>query len=325
MPLLSISLKVFTISAFIIAGESIAQGVYPDRPVRFIVPFVAGSGADVIARLVGQKVTEMWGHAIVVDNRGGAAGNLGADLVAKSAPDGYTILLGNIATHGINPGLYKKLPYDPIRDFAPVTLLASVPPVLVVHPSIPARSVRELIALAKARPGELNYGSAGIGSGSHLTGELLNSLAKIHLVHVPYKGSGQSLTALLTGEVAIVFTGVLSASPFVKSGRLRALGVSGNKRLAIAPEVPTMAEAGLPGFDVDFWYGVLAPSGTPAAIVTKLNEGFVKVLGNKDTRERLENQGARVYGDTPEQFAAFIRAEIQKWDKVIKSAGIPAN
>lgn len=324
MRLLLVSLKVFTIFAFVLTGEGIAQG-YPDRPVRFIVPFVAGSGTDVIARLVGQKVAEIWGHSIVVDNRGGAAGNLGAELVAKSAPDGYTILLGNIATHGINPGLYKKLPYDPIRDFAPVTLLASVPPVLVVHPSVPARSLRELIALAKARPGELNYGGAGIGSGSHLTGELLNSLAKIHLVHVPYKGSGQSLTALLTGEISMVFTGVLSVSPFIKAGRLRALGVSGNKRLAIAPEVPTMAEAGLPGFDVDFWYGVLAPSGTPAAILTKLNDGFVKALGDKDTRERLANQGAQIYGNTPEQFAAFIRAEIQKWGKVIKSAGIPAN
>lgn len=319
------TLEVILVSALVLIGDAAAQG-YPDRPVRFIVPFVAGSGSDVIARLVAQKLTEIWGHSIVVDNRGGAGGNIGADMVAKSAPDGYTILLGNAATHGSNPSLYKKLPYDAIRDFAPITLLASVPSIMAVHPSVPAGTLREFIALAKSRPGEVNYGGSGIGTSSHLAGQLLNSLAKINLVYIPYKGSGQSLIALLTGEVSMVFTGVLPVAPYIKTGRLRALGVSGNKRLAMMPDVPTMAEAGpFSSFDIDVWYGVLAPNGTPAAIVAKLNEGFVKVLGEKDIRERLENQGAQIYGNTPEQFATFIRAEIQKWDKVIKGAGIPAN
>jgi tripartite-type tricarboxylate transporter receptor subunit TctC len=292
--------------------------------VRFVVPFVAGSGTDVIARVVAQRVSESWSQAIVIDNRGGAAGNIGAEVVAKSAPDGYTILLGNIATHGINPSLYKKLPYDPIADFAPITLLVSVPPLLVVHPSIPARNMKELVALAKARPGQLNYGGAGIGSGSHLAGELLKVTAKIDIVHVPYKGSGQSLTALLTGEISMVFTGILSIAPYLEGGRLRALGVSGNKRLAMAPDVPTMAEAGLPGYDVEFWYGVLAPRATPPAIVAKLHDGFVKALNEKDTRERLLGQGAQIYGNTPEQFAEFIVQEIRKWDRVTRNAGIPA-
>lgn len=319
---LSRTLQVILAFAFVVATDCGAQA-YPQRPIRFIVPFVAGSGTDVIARMVAQKLSESWPQSIIIDNRGGAAGNIGAEVVAKAAPDGYTILLGNIATHGINPSLYKKLPYDPIQDFAPITLLASVPPVLVVHPSVPAKNMRELVALAKARPGQLNYGGAGIGSGSHLAGELLKSMAKIDLVHVPYKGSGQSLAALLTGEISMVFTGVLSVAPYLEVGRVRALAVSGNKRLAIAPNVPTMAEAGLPGYDVEFWYGVLAPRGTPAPIVAKLNEGFVKVLSEKHTRERLLSQGAQIYGNTPEQFAEFIRREIQKWDKVTKSAGIP--
>lgn len=311
-------------SALVLINDCGAQG-YPEQPIRLVVPFAPGSGTDVIGRLVSQKLAEIWRHTIVVDNRAGAAGNIGADVVAKAAPDGYTILLGNIATHGTNPSLYKKLPYDAIRDFAPITLLSSDSPVLVVHPSVPAKNLREFIALAKARPGELNYGGAGIGSGSHLAAELLSSLAKIKLVHVPYKGSGQFLTALVAGEISMGFTGMLSISPFIKGGRLRALAVSGNKRLAIAPEVPTLAEAGVPGFAVDFFYGVLAPSGTPAAIIAKLNEGFVRALREKQVREHLENQGSQLYGSTPEQFAAFIRAEIQKWDKVIKSAGISVN
>lgn len=316
------ALQVILVSAFVVATDCGAQA-YPQRPIRFIVPFVAGSGVDVVARLVGQKLSESWPQSFIIENRAGAAGNIGAEVVARAAPDGYTILLGNIATHGINPSLYKKLPYDPIQDFAPVTLLTSVPPVLVVHPSVPAKNLRELVALAKARPGQLNYGGAGVGSGSHLAGELLKSMAKIDLVHVPYKGSGQSLAALVTGEVSMVLTGILAVAPYLKTGRLRALAVSGNKRLTVAPEVPTMAEAGLPGYDVEFWYGVLAPRGTPAAIVAKLNEGFVNVLKEKDTRERLLSQGAQVYGNTPEQFAEFIRREIQKWNRVTKSAGIP--
>jgi tripartite-type tricarboxylate transporter receptor subunit TctC len=310
------------VSTFVLAAECGAQA-YPQRPVRFIVPFVAGSGTDVIARLVAQKVSENWPQTIIIDNRGGAAGNIGAEVVAKSAPDGYTILLGNIATHGINPALYKKLPYDPIQDFVPVTLLASVPPLIVVHPSVPAKTLRELIALSKSRPGQLNYGGAGIGSGSHLAGELLKFMANIDLVHVPYKGSGQSLAALLTGEISMVFTGILSIAPYLETGRVRALAVSGEKRLAMAPNVPTMAEAGLPAYSMEFWYGVLAPRGTPPAIIARLNEVFAKALADKDTRERLASQGAQIYGNTPEQFAAFIRTELAKWQKVTRAAGIP--
>jgi len=316
------AMHVIAALAVVFAADGISQ-TYPQRPVRLVIPFVAGSGTDVIGRLLAQRVSESWGQSIIVDNRGGAAGNIAAEHVAKSPPDGYTILLGNIATHGSNPSLYKKLPYDPIQDFAPVTLLASIPPVVAVHPSIPARNMRELIALARAHPGELNYAGAGIGSGSHLAGELLKLVAKINMQYVPYKGSGQALAAMLGGETSMMFTSMLSVAPYHQSRRVRVLAVSGNKRLPMAPDIPTMAEAGVRAYDVEFWYGLLVPRATPAPIIARLNESFVKVLSEKDTRDKLIAQGAQVYGNTPEQFADFIRRDIAKWANVTKSAGIP--
>ena len=299
---------------------------YPAKAVRLVVPFGPGSGADIIGRLIAQKLSERWQQAVVIDNRAGASGNIAAELVAKSASDGYILLLGNIATHGINPALYgKKLAYDALADFAPVTLLAKAPDVLVVHPSLPVKTVSELIALARAKPGKLNFGSSGTGSGGHMPAELLKSATGIDIVHVPYKGSGQSLTALLSGEVAIVFTGTLSVLAHIRSGRMRALAVSSDKRTTVLPEVPTMAEAGVTGYEADLWFGVLAPAKTPNTIVAALNAAANAALGAPDIKARLLEQGAEIAGGTPDQFAAFSKAEIAKWTTVIKVAGIRAD
>jgi tripartite-type tricarboxylate transporter receptor subunit TctC len=290
--------------------------------VRLIAPFSAGGGVDIVARLVAQRLSEKWGQQVVVDNRTGATGIIGTDLAAHATPDGYTLLMGNAATHAVNVSLFKKLPYDAIRDFVPITLVGRVPEMLVVHPALPASSVQELIALAKSKPGELTFGSAGSGSPPHLAGELFQSLAKIRLVHIPYKGSAPALTDLIAGQINMYFSNILSAVPYVKGGRLRGLGVTSANRSVVAPDIPAIAEAGLPGYEDYNWYGVLAPKGTPKAIVDKLHTDIVHVVKSTDVEDRLTKDGAEVIANTPAEFAKFIREEIQKYAQIIKQSGL---
>jgi tripartite-type tricarboxylate transporter receptor subunit TctC len=298
---------------------------YPVRPVRLIAPFPAGGGVDIVARQLAQKLSERWGQQVVVDNRTGATGIIGTDLAAKATADGYTLIMGNVATHAVNVSLYKKLPYDPVKDFAPITLVARVPEILVVHPSLAATSVKELVALAGTKPGQLTVGSAGHGSPPHLAAELFQSLAKVQFVHVPYKGSSPALADLIGGQINLYFSNILSATPHVKSGRLRALGVTGAKRSAVMPEVPTIAEAGVPRYEEYNWYGLLAPNGTPAVVLAKVHRDVVGVLRAPEVEERLIKDGAEVIGNTPQEFARFIRSEIDKYASVIKERGLRAD
>ena len=295
---------------------------YPSKPIRLIVPYPPGGPLDIMARAIGQKLTEAWSQPVVVDNRAGAGGNIGADLVAKSPADGYTLLMGAVATHAINPTLYAKLPYDPVKDFAPVALVAQVPNILVVNPSVPARSVRELIDLVRARPGYLNFGSGSTGSTGHLAGELFNTMAGVKMVHIPYKGGAPAMADLLAGQVQLMFDNLANALPQVKAGRLRALAVTTLARSPAMPELPTIAESGLPGFDLTTWFGVMAPARTPPEIVVKLNAEIVRALNAKDMRERLEKMGAEPPpNNTPERFAAFIGSEAAKYAKVVRDSG----
>ena len=294
---------------------------YPSKPIRIMVGFPPGGPADVVSRSIGLKLTDAWGQPVVVDNRPGAGGNLAADLVAKAPADGHTLLMGVFA-HAVNPSLYGKLPFDAVKDFAPVILCAAVANILVVHPSLPVRSVRELIALAKAKPGQLTYASAGNGTASHLAGELLKLMTGIDIVHVPYKGTAPAHTDLVGGHVPIFFDSMVGALPSVQAGRLRALAVTTQKRWRGAPDVPAMAEAGLAGYEVNSWFGLIAPAGTPREIVTRLNAEVARILRLPDVRERLYSFGAEPIDNTPDEFAAYIGAEIVKWTKVVKSAGI---
>jgi tripartite-type tricarboxylate transporter receptor subunit TctC len=293
---------------------------YPAKPVRVIVPFPPGGVADIFARILGQKLTVMLGQPFIVDNRGGASGNIGVDNVAKSPPDGYTLLITS-STLAINPGLYPKLPFDVRRDLAPITLIASLPNILCVHPSLPVKSVKELIALTKARPGQLNFASSSSGTASHLSGELFKSIAGVDITHVPYKGGGPMLTALLSGEVTIGFLTPVNALPQIKAGRFRALGVTSRQRLQVVSELPTMIEAGLKDFEAIQWFAALAAAGTPKDIVTRLNAEIAKALKLPDVRERAAAEGAELVGTSPEALAAFLDAEINKWAKVIKISG----
>ncbi len=298
---------------------------YPARPVRLIVPFGAGSGVDIIARLIAAKLSVQWPQAVVVETRAGASGNIGAAAVAKSVPDGYTLLLGNIATHGINPAMFgKKLPFDAQADFAPVILLARTSVVLVVHPSFRAKTMPELIALAKAEPGKFNYASAGTGSGSHMPAELLKLATGIDIVHIPYKGSGDALTALLGGDVQMAFSGPLSVLSFIKSGRVRALAVTSTKRTRTLPEVPTIAETVAPGYEADLWFGVLAVAKTPNTIVAAINAAINTALDAPDVKARMLELDLDAVGGTPEQFATFIKSEIAKWTRIVEVMGIRA-
>jgi len=298
---------------------------WPQKPIRLVVPFPAGGPADVAARMLAQKMNEDWGQPVIVDNRPGAGGNIGADFVAKSPPDGYTIVMGAVSTHAINVTLYSKLPYDPIKDFAPITLITSVPNVLVVHPSVPARNVKELIALAKARPGALNFASGSTGSAGHLAGELFKAMAHVDMVHIPYKGAAPAVVDLMAGQVSLMFDNLASALPNIRAGRVRALAVTTLRRSPMLPELPTISEAGLRGFDVATWFGVLAPAGTPPEIVTKLNAEIVRILRTPEMKERLATLGAEPVGNKPEEFAAFIKAEIPKYARVIKASGARAD
>ncbi len=294
---------------------------YPAKPIRLIVPSSPGGGTDITGRIVAQKLTELLNQQVVVDNRAGAGTRIGNEIVAKSPPDGYTLLMG-LSTLAIIPAVYKKVGYDALRDFAPISQVVSVPNVLVVHPSLPARSVKELIALAKSRPRDLVAGSAGSGTSPHLSLELFKSLAGIEMVHVPYKGSGPGLVALLSGEVAVFFPSLASATPHIKAHRVRPLGVTTATRAASLPDVPSIAEAGLPGYEATQWFGVLAPGGTPQAIVDRLHQAIVAALKSPDVVKQFSAQGAQVVASSPEEFAAYIRTETQKWAEVVKTAGI---
>jgi tripartite-type tricarboxylate transporter receptor subunit TctC len=294
---------------------------YPDKPVRFVVPFTPGGSADIFARAIGQKLGEAWGQQVVIDNRGGSAGIIGSEIVAKAPPDGHTLMLGITANVAINPGLFPRLSYDPVRDFAPVTLIAAAPYVMLVTPSLPARSVPEFIALAKARPGQLNYASTGSGSAGHLTAALFASMAGVQLTHVPYKNIGSILVDMFAGRIEMMFVGLVSAQPHVKAQKLRAIGISGARRSPLMPELPTVAEAGVRGFEVTGWYGVFVPARTPPPIVAKLNADIVRILKLPDVSERFAAEGAELVGDTPAQFSAYIAGEIAKWSRVVKLSG----
>jgi tripartite-type tricarboxylate transporter receptor subunit TctC len=289
-----------------------------------IVPYPPGGGTDIVGRVMAQKLAESLGQQVVVDNRGGATGSIGAELAAKSPPDGYTILMGNISPNSINVSLMPKLPYDPIADFAPVSLVASTPNILVVHPSLPVKTVKDLVALAKANPGVLNYPSAGVGSSSHLAGELLGILTGIKIVHIPYKGGGPAMVDTLSGQMQMMFATMPAAMPHVKADRVRPVAVTSAKRSQTMPQLPTIAETGVKGYEASTWYGVLAPAKTPRAVVERLHGDIVRILAVPDTRERLSTQGFEPVGGTPEEFAAYIKSEIAKWGRVIRTAGIKA-
>jgi tripartite-type tricarboxylate transporter receptor subunit TctC len=302
------------------AGIATAQ-TYPSKPIRLIAPFPPGGSTDLLARLIGQKLTDAWGQQVIVENRGGAGGTIGVELAAHAAPDGYTIVMGHIGTFGMNPTLYPKLPYDPIKDFAPITLLAMVPNGMVVHPALPIRSVQEFLAMARARPGQLNYGSGGSGSAAHLAVVYFELLAKVRLTHIPYKGTGPAIFDLIAGQTSMMITGMAALMPHIKSGKLRPLAVGTARRLTVMPELPTLAESGVPGYEATQWYGILAPAATPRDIVMKLNAEIVKSLARPEVRERLAADGVDPVGNTPEQFGAHIKAEIARWAPVVKASG----
>lgn len=298
-----------------------AQTSYPSRTVRLIVPSSPGGGTDISARILAPQLTQFLGQQVIVENRPGAGTMIGGEAVARAAPDGYTLLMG-ISTLAINPAMYKKVPYDALKDLAPISQAVSLSNVLVIHPSLPPRNVKEFVAFVKTRPGQINFASAGVGTSPHLSMELLLVLAKLNMVHVPYKGSGPGVTDLLAGHVPVMMPNMLSAQPHIKSGRMRALGVTGSKRAPGADDIPTIAEAGVAGYEAVQWYGVLAPAATPRDIITKLHTGVVRALQNPEVRQRLLNDGAEPVGSSPAEFAEYLRSETEKWARVIKAAGI---
>jgi tripartite-type tricarboxylate transporter receptor subunit TctC len=308
--------------AWLVALAAGAQAQpYPSKPIRLVVPFPPAGTTDILAREVGQRLTEVFGQSVVIDNRPGAAGNIGSDLVAKSAPDGYTLLMGTVSTHAINPGLYSKLPYDHVKDFAPVALVARVPNVLEVTPSLPVNSVADLIKLAKEKPGQINFASSGSGTSIHLSGELFKTMAGVDMVHVPYKGSAPALQDLMAGQVQLMFDNLPSSLGQIKAGKLRPIAVTSAQRAPALPDIPTIAESGLPDFEATSWFGVLAPAGTPPEIVQRLNREIDKWLQSPEAKDKLLAQGAVAAGGSPEEFAAYIRSETDKWAKVIKASG----
>lgn len=294
---------------------------YPTKPIRLVVPFPAGGTTDILAREVGQRLSVSLGQPVVIDNRPGAAGNIGSDLVAKSAADGYTLLMCTVSTHAINPNLYAKLPYDHVKDFAPVILVAGVPNVLEVTPTLPVNSVADLIKLAKENPGQINFASSGSGTSIHLSGELFKTMAGVDMTHVPYKGSAPALTDLIAGHVQVMFDNLPSSLPQIKAGKLRAIAVTSGQRAPALPSVPTIAESGLPGFEASSWFGIVAPAGTPPTVIARLNADVNQWLQSPEAKEKLLAQGAVAAGGSPEQFAAHIRAETEKWARVVKDSG----
>ncbi|MBI3936523.1 MAG: tripartite tricarboxylate transporter substrate binding protein [Betaproteobacteria bacterium] len=303
-------------------GSAISAQAYPARPLRLVVPFAPGGGNDIVARAIALRLTEALGQPVVVDNRGGAGGIIGTDTVAKAQPDGYTIGMGSTSALAINPALFKKLPFDPVRDFAPITLVASAPYILSVHPSVPAKSVKEFIALAKAKPETLHFSSAGNGATNHLAGEIFKTATGIDMVHVPYKGAGPAMFDAIAGQVQLTFGPMVSTLPHVRSRKLRGLGVSSAKRSSVAPELPTIAESGVPGYEVVNWYGMVAPASTPRTIVDRLNREIVRIIRSKELKERLTSEGAEVIANAPDAFAAFIKSELGKWGKAVRDAKV---
>ena len=303
------------------AGAAVAQP-YPAKPIRFVIPYAPGGGTDLTARPIAVKLTERWGKSVFLDNRPGGGGMIGAEIVAKSAPDGYTILISAASEMSMNLVLYSRMPYDPVKDFQPVTLATTTPAILLAHPSLPVKSIKDLIALARAQPSAVSYGSVGIGSPMHFAGELMNSMVKIKMVHVPYKGAAPALVDLLGGHVPVGFVTLLAATPHVKSGKLRALGVTSARRSTSLPEVPTVAESGLPGFDIVQWFAAWVPSQTPKDIVENLNLEMVRIIQAPDYKQRMLESGTEAVGGTAENLGAFQRSEIQKYRKIAESAGI---
>ncbi len=313
-----------TIAALTHGITPAAAQAYPSKPIRMVVPFPAGGGIDTVARVIAPKLAESLGQPVIIDNRVGASGTVGTEAVAKAAPDGYT-LLATFASHAQNASLYPKLGYDTVKDFAPVTLIATVPNILVINPSLPVKTVKELVALAKKHPGEILYASIGNGTPAHLSAELFNSMAGIRMTHVPYKGAAASIVALISGETQLTFTTVLVAMPHIKSGRLRALGVASLKRSTVLPDVPTIDEAGVRGYESNAWYGLLAPARTPQPILDQLHRETVKTLQNNDVRDNLKGQGAEPVGNAPREFAVIIADEIEKWRRVVLATGARAD
>lgn len=304
-------------------GPARAQDAYPSKPVRLILPFPPGGGTDILGRLVAERLAARLGQPVVTDNRGGAGGNLGAEAAARAAPDGYTLLFA-ATTLAISPGLYAKLNYDPFKDLAPISLIAAVPNVMITHPSVPARTLQEFIALARAKPGEMNFGSGGNGTSNHLGGELFNMVAGVKLVHVPYKGVNLAMNDAIAGNVQLVLIGITAAAPQIKAGRLRALAVLAPQRSAALPDVPTAAEAGLPELDVTTWYGLLAPAATPRPVIARLNAEIGRIMHAPELQERLASIAAEPRTSTPEEFGAYIRQEAARWGEVVRKAGLRA-
>ena len=303
-----------------LAGVSHAQA-WPSKPIRWIVPFAPGGTTDILARTIAEKLTPALGKPVIVENNPGAGGSVGATQTAKAAPDGYTIMGGTISTHAINASLYKKLPYDPVKDFVPITLIARVPNLLVVNPEVPAKNVKELIALLKANPGKYTFASSGNGTSQHLSGELFKSMAGVDMQHIPYKGSPPALQDVVGGQVTMTFDNITTAWPLAKAGKLRALAVTTAKRSPIAPDVPTLAESGLAGYEVGSWQGVFAPAGTPPDVVKRLNTEIVKIINMPDVRAKLEALGAEPVGNSSDEFATIVKSEVAKWAKVVKESG----
>jgi tripartite-type tricarboxylate transporter receptor subunit TctC len=298
---------------------------YPSRPVKFVVAYPPGGAADILARLIGQRLSERLAQPVVIENKPGAGTAIGTDMVAKSAPDGYTILMGTVSSHAINPALNANVGYDPVRDFTPISLVASLPFVLVVHPEVPAKSVAELIALAKAQPGKLNFSSAGNGTSNHLAGELFKSMAGVDIVHVPYRGSAPALADVVAGQITMMFDLTLTSLPQIQGGSVRGLAITTPRRSPLAPSLPTVAESGVPGYDVDAWFGVFAPAKTQGEIVKRLNSDIVAIMKLPEMAEKLAAQGAVPMSSTPEEFAAYVRTEATKWNKVVKESGMTVN
>ncbi len=319
--ILGLSMSFASIVANAQSPASGSSQPYPSKPIRLIVPFPPGGAVDILGRAMAQKLSENLPHNMIVDNRVGGAGAVGSEAAAKSAPDGYTLLMGSTTTISINPSLFAKLSYDPSRDFVPVTLVAFVPHLLVVNASVPAANLRELIALAKARPGQLNYASAGNGTPHHIAGEMFKQMAGVDMVHIPYKGTGPAVPDLIAGQVSFMSVEILAAMPHVKSGKLRALGIATSSRNPSAPEIPTVSEAGLPGFEVTSWYGILAPAGTPKPITERLAMEMTKAIATPDLSERLASLGATPVGNTPDEFGVHLRREGEKWAKAVKASG----
>lgn len=309
-------------AAAVLAIQAAHAQSYPSRPIRLVVPFPPGGSADILGRALGQKLGEGLGQSVVVENRPGAGTAIAAELVAKAAPDGYTLMLGTVSSHAINPALNPKLPFDPLRDFTPIAPVAAIPFALLVHPSVPARTLPEFIGYARSKPGRLDYSSAGSGTSNHLAGELFEAMTGTHMVHIPYRGSAPALQDLIAGRVSVMFDLVLTAAPHVRSGAVRALAVTGAKRSAALPDVPTVAESGLPGYEVSAWFAVFGPAGLPRPIVDRLNAEIARALAAPDLQQRLASQGAETLAGSPDQFAAYLKGEVAKWAKVVRNAGV---